>query len=75
MIIYKIKIKNQIIQLKNILAECDKSSLILIDEIGSGTDPQEGGALAAGVLDPGRASVDVDAVGVANDGAVVDVDV
>jgi DNA mismatch repair protein MutS2 len=30
---------------------CTSSSLVLIDEIGSGNDPQEGGALAAGVLD------------------------
>jgi DNA mismatch repair protein MutS2 len=34
-------------QIKNILDNCDKYSLVLIDEIGSGTDPQEGAALAA----------------------------
>lgn len=42
---------SQIIQLKEILSYCTADSLVLIDEIGSGTDPQEGGALAAGVLD------------------------
>jgi DNA mismatch repair protein MutS2 len=36
--------------LHKILEEADASSLILIDEIGAGTDPSEGGALAAVVL-------------------------
>lgn len=42
---------SQILQLKQILEECTYSSLVLVDEIGSGTDPQEGGALACGILD------------------------
>lgn len=42
---------SQVINLKNILENCTKESLVLIDEIGSGTDPQEGAALAAGILD------------------------
>ncbi|TAL70876.1 MAG: endonuclease MutS2 [Bacteroidetes bacterium] len=42
---------SQIIQLKNILSFTDRNALVLIDEIGSGTDPQEGTALASGILD------------------------
>ena len=42
---------SQLIQLKRIIDNCESNSLILIDEIGSGTDPQEGSALAAGILD------------------------
>lgn len=42
---------SQILNLKNILESCGKNSLVLVDEIGSGTDPQEGAALACGVLD------------------------
>lgn len=36
--------------IKNIINEADESSLILIDEIGTGTDPSEGTALAASFL-------------------------
>jgi len=37
--------------LKTILDKSNKKSLILLDEIGSGTDPKLGGAIAEGVLD------------------------
>ena len=36
--------------LREILGDADGGSLVLIDEIGSGTDPVEGGALARAVL-------------------------
>ncbi|MEW6511918.1 MAG: endonuclease MutS2 [Bacteroidota bacterium] len=37
--------------LKAIAAEADSHSLVLIDEIGAGTDPSEGGAIAAALLE------------------------
>ena len=37
--------------LKVILENCSPASLVLIDEIGSGTDPIEGGSLAAALLE------------------------
>ncbi len=42
---------SQMLQLKRIIDNCDAKSLVLIDEIGSGTDPQEGAAIASGILD------------------------
>ncbi|MCR5731490.1 MAG: Smr/MutS family protein [Sphaerochaetaceae bacterium] len=34
-----------------ILSECTEKSLVLLDEIGSGTDPSEGAALTIGILE------------------------
>ncbi len=42
---------SQILRLRQILSHCASDSLILVDEICSGTDPTEGSALAAGILD------------------------
>lgn len=36
--------------IKNILDNASKNTLVLLDEIGTGTDPAEGAAIAAGVL-------------------------
>ena len=42
---------SQVLQLKKIIEETNDQTLVLIDEIGSNTDPTEGGAIAASVLD------------------------
>jgi len=42
---------SQVMRLKDIVDHADDTSLILIDEICSGTDPQEGSALASAILD------------------------
>lgn len=42
---------SEIIKLRDIISACSHDSLVLVDEIGSGTDPHEGSALAAGILD------------------------
>jgi DNA mismatch repair protein MutS2 len=38
-------------KLKTMMAEADARSLVLLDELGAATDPQEGGALAVAVVD------------------------
>lgn len=37
--------------LADLLARADARSLVLLDELGAGTDPKEGGALACGVIE------------------------
>jgi DNA mismatch repair protein MutS2 len=41
---------SHLMNLKTIIGEADRDSLVLIDEVGSGTDPAEGSAIAASVL-------------------------
>jgi DNA mismatch repair protein MutS2 len=47
--------------LKEIISEADRESLVLIDEMGTGTDPQEGAALSRSILEElvGRGSLAV----------------
>jgi len=40
-----------LMRLKRILARVTKRSLVLLDELGSGTDPEEGAALAASIIE------------------------
>ncbi len=39
-----------ITRIKDIINKADKETLIIIDELGTGTDPEEGGALACAIL-------------------------
>ena len=41
---------SHLLNMKNTMKHCDERSLILIDEFGSGTEPQIGGAIAEAVL-------------------------
>jgi len=38
-------------RIRHILRKADKRSLVLLDELGAGTDPEEGGAIGQAVLD------------------------
>lgn len=40
-----------LVRLKRVLERVSKRSLVLLDELGSGTDPEEGAALAAAVIE------------------------
>lgn len=42
-------------RIKSILQRADRHSLVLLDELGSGTDPEEGGAIGQAILDELRA--------------------
>ncbi len=42
---------SQLLRLREILMSATDTALVLVDEICSGTDPQEGAALAVGILD------------------------
>ncbi|GMO51365.1 MAG: endonuclease MutS2 [Treponemataceae bacterium] len=42
---------SHMVRIRDILSGADERSLVLLDELGSGTDPQEGSALGLAVLD------------------------
>ncbi|HEY5134073.1 MAG TPA: Smr/MutS family protein [Candidatus Krumholzibacteriaceae bacterium] len=42
---------SRVVQLKRIIERANERSLVLVDEIGDGTDPEEGAALAEAVLE------------------------
>jgi len=42
---------SHIVTLKNIIEQADIDSLIILDEIGTNTDPEEGSALACAILE------------------------
>ncbi len=44
-----------VLSISQIMKEADKSSLVLLDEVGGGTDPTEGAALAMALIDGLRA--------------------
>ena len=41
---------SHLVNMKDLLTGADATSLVLVDEIGAGTDPAEGGALASSIL-------------------------
>lgn len=52
---------SHIINIKNILSVADKNSLVLLDEIGAGTDPEEGSALALALI---KKLIEINAFGI-----------